>query len=1033
MATAIITNSAFLKIIRDNKLVDADKLEECLRNVAQSVQTGEDPLPVADALVENRLLTRFQANLLTEGKSRSLRLNSKYRLIDRLGAGGMGLVYLCEHVRMKRLVALKVLPSAQAKEPGTLERFQREAQAVASLKHRNIVQAFDIDSDNAIHYLVMEYIDGLNLEKLVAKSGPLEPARAANYIAQAAEGLQHAADSGLVHRDIKPSNLLIDRENCIKVLDMGLARFFDTRNDNLTERFDNNAIIGTADFISPEQALNSHKVDIRADIYSLGCTFYYLLTGKAPFHDANLTQKLLAHQIREPAPIEKFAPGIDARLVEIIRKMMAKKADDRYQTPGEVAAELTPWAELPLEPPAELTAGRSDTLSDTAETANTMKRVTQSNSSPATQRRSASSRSMHPNVQGCAVRGSRTPKRSAHVQLPQTRRQAQIPDRRERRGPGTCCRGAAHRSAVGVEQAGAGRGRRPHSGRPGRPQRTTPVPPATIEPTTTAKTKPDKPPVVVAPEPARKLPWNPATASDDVGFMQLRPDALDSDPRTQSSDTLALTEADLSRPALQNALKRKLAGMKASAGSLIPDAVVMPAGERPSALLMLAGPGNLRSTDGAPNLVAVAKEFTGVKPDSIVRLENDIEVPKGTTAINALIAPFIDISAPEGGSAVKLGSGAILFTAKSFTKVCTVGAGQHPLSFDFGGKAGYVYLCCEQDYSIAPFNGNFVLRAQLTHFGDNPLIISGMGCNVVRLDNPSNNNPMLVVQGLQQKARRRFHIKVTADGNLGAPGGPILLNEAGITYSGGGELVIDRPLTIQKTAQTAAGLRHAKLHWAGKVDGTGKLQILSTGQVTLSRLDNSYSGGTDVQGATLVLKGDRDGQYGTPAGLGPVAVSFTGVLSGTGQIMQELVVRGGILQPGNDEGKSLICNGRLELQRLTMAKAERVPQLSFRLSSPKARPLICASPTFALDLNDALLDLTFVGSFTPAKSDKFVLVENRSGRKIIGEFQGAPQNGTVKTADGRWLAKITYTGQAASGNLTGGNDVMVYDFALVNP
>src|SRR5208282_25378 len=155
--------------------------------------TGEDALPAADALVEAGLLTRFQANLLLQGKSKSLRITSKYRLLDRLGAGGMGLVYLCEHIRMKRLVALKVLPNSQSKEPGNLERFYREAQAVAALKHTNIVQAYDADTDNGIHYLVMEYIDGINLEKLVSKHGPLDPIRSAHYIAQAAEGLQHAA------------------------------------------------------------------------------------------------------------------------------------------------------------------------------------------------------------------------------------------------------------------------------------------------------------------------------------------------------------------------------------------------------------------------------------------------------------------------------------------------------------------------------------------------------------------------------------------------------------------------------------------------------------------------------------------------------------------------------------------------------------------------------------------------------------------------------------------------------------------------
>jgi serine/threonine protein kinase len=1019
MATAM-TSSGFLKVIRDNKLVDEGQLQQCLQAVSKAVKEGADALPIADALVENRLLTRFQANLLTQGKSRSLRITSKYLLLDRLGSGGMGLVYLCEHIRMKRLVALKVLPSAQAKEPGTLERFQREAQAVASLKHPNIVQAFDIDSDHSMHYLVMEYIDGLNLEKLVSKHGPVEPARAAHYIAQAANGLQHAADRGLVHRDVKPSNLLIDREGCIKVLDMGLARFFDSRSDNITERFDSNSVIGTADFISPEQALNSHEVDIRADVYSLGCTFYYLVTGKAPYHEANLTQKLLMHQMREPAPVEQLALGLDVRLAEIIRKMMAKKATDRFQAPGEVAAALAPWAEMPIPRPTEFPPNQAVVASDVAETANTMVRVTQANLSPPTQKKSALPSHIRAPAAQSAVQAAEP--------LPAKKKPKRIGKQKLWIAGGVGALGIML-AALFIARPWASIEPRPVADAGGNDPAAKRVP---AEPDRVqgpaAKARPDKQPATA------KLPWNASAAADDAGFVPIKQGPASVDLRTQPTDALIVTEAELAKPAIRSALLRQAIEADGDVASLIPFAVVNRGSGAPIGFVTLLGQGNARAIAPGTTGAGVVKSFAGATPEAIVGLESDAEFPKGTTTVNALIAPFVNVSAPEGGATLKLRGGAILFTSKTFTKATEVGAGKNPLTFDFDGKAGYLYVCCEQDFTNMPFLGKFQLRAQLTNFGDHPLIISGLGGNTLRLDNAANTNPMLVVQGspIINKGKR-FRVLFTADSALGAPGGPILINDAGLMLANGNDVVVDRPLTVQKVAQTAALLRQAKLHWAGKVDGTGKLQILSTGQVTLSRSDNSYSGGTEVQGATLVLKGESNGQYGTPAGAGPIEVAPVGVLTGTGQIMKRLTVKGGVLRPGNDEGKSLICNDALELNVQAMPKGDRVPQLSFRLNGPKARPLVCASRVFALDLNDSLLEVSFVGNYSPAKTDRCVLVENQSGRPIIGNFQGAPQEGTVKTADGRWMAKITYAGQAVSGSIRGGHDVMLYDFALVNP
>ncbi|HET6426074.1 MAG TPA: serine/threonine-protein kinase, partial [Planctomycetaceae bacterium] len=217
----------------------------------------------------------------------------------------------------------------------------------ASLNHPNIVKAFDVDKQieggAEIHFLVMEYVCGKNLGKMVQEQGPLEYIAAVDYIRQGADGLQHAHEAGLVHRDIKPENLLIDEAGSVKLLDLGLARFFNASDEeSLTIKHDEK-VLGTADFLAPEQAIDSHKVDLRADIYSLGCTLYYALTGHPPFTDGSLVQRLLAHQTRRPPSIKYDRPDAPEDLLAIIEKMMAKKAGERYQTAGEVADVLGRW------------------------------------------------------------------------------------------------------------------------------------------------------------------------------------------------------------------------------------------------------------------------------------------------------------------------------------------------------------------------------------------------------------------------------------------------------------------------------------------------------------------------------------------------------------------------------------------------------------------------------------------------------------------------------------------------------------------
>lgn len=269
-------------------------------------------------------------------------IGGRYRLLERLGSGGMGEVYLAEHTVMRHRVALKVLPSARA-AGSAVELFHREARAVASLNHPNIVRALEMDRDGEINYLVMEYVEGRTLHDLVAESGPLDPGTAARYAAQVAAALQHAHERGLIHRDIKPANLIVDATGAVKVLDFGLARFAleveSAAGGDASER-----VLGTADFMAPEQGLDSHEADTRADVYSLGCTLYFLLAGRVPFPERTVAQKLICHQLRSPESLRALRPGVPDGLAAVVERMMAKNPADRYQLPAEVMQALRPWS-----------------------------------------------------------------------------------------------------------------------------------------------------------------------------------------------------------------------------------------------------------------------------------------------------------------------------------------------------------------------------------------------------------------------------------------------------------------------------------------------------------------------------------------------------------------------------------------------------------------------------------------------------------------------------------------------------------------
>ena len=346
------TIDEFLDLVRKSGVVDEKRLQAQLSSLRAAGQLPPEPGKLALQLIRDGVLTHFQAEQFLQGKWRRFTIG-KYKVLERLGSGGMGSVYLAEHMMMRRRVAVKVLPAAKAEDASALERFYREARAVAALDHPNIVRAYDIDCDENLHFLVMEHVDGSSLQEIIKRAGPMDVLRAAHYIRQAALGLQHAHETaGLVHRDIKPGNILVDRNGIVKVLDMGLARFFHDEEDVLTKKYDEN-VLGTADYLAPEQAIDSHGVDIRADLYSLGATFYFCLTGRTPFAEGSVAQKLIWHQTRHPKPLRSFRPEVPEGIVSIIDRMMAKDPNQRYQTPQEIADALAPWTQAPIPPPPE--------------------------------------------------------------------------------------------------------------------------------------------------------------------------------------------------------------------------------------------------------------------------------------------------------------------------------------------------------------------------------------------------------------------------------------------------------------------------------------------------------------------------------------------------------------------------------------------------------------------------------------------------------------------------------------------------------
>ncbi len=353
-----VTLAALIEALQQLPLLDRAQKGE----LAVLPQRFPDVQTLTGELLRRGWLTPYQVNRLVEGKGAGLVLG-QYILLDLLGQGGMGAVYRAWQGRVKRHVALKVIRPEALQEPGAVERFQREAESAAKLADPHVVRLYDADEVNGVHFLVMEYIEGTDLARLLQARSRLPVAVACEYVRQAALGLQHAFEKGLVHRDIKPANLMLAKEGVIKVMDLGLARTARSAEENAAEQrlTAPGVLMGTADYLAPEQAQDARRADIRADIYALGCTLYHLLAGEPPFPEGTLANKIAAHMLTEPSPIEDARPEVGPALGQVVRRMMAKAPQQRFQTPGAAARALEPFTGSEKAPAATLSLSLAST------------------------------------------------------------------------------------------------------------------------------------------------------------------------------------------------------------------------------------------------------------------------------------------------------------------------------------------------------------------------------------------------------------------------------------------------------------------------------------------------------------------------------------------------------------------------------------------------------------------------------------------------------------------------------------------------
>ena len=329
-------------------LLTTEEFEAVKQEALDAPEQFNTPEKLAKHWIQTNLLTKWQVMQLLSGKAAFFL--GKYKLLNLLGVGGMGRVFLAEHTIMHRKVALKVISKEFSKNPEALKQFQAEARAIATLNHINIVQAYNFESEGDRFYIVMEYVDGQSLEKRVLKEGPLPINDVVSYLRQSAKALRHAHQRNMIHCDIKPDNLLLNQDGQIKILDMGIAKLNDPKKKSQAQesepksdsqvKKDESNILGTVDYLAPEMASGEAQADPRVDIYSLGCTMFFLLTGQVPYPETTLIERILAHQEKPPRDPRELRPDTPKELAYIILKMEEKKPEDRYQSMDEVLAAL---------------------------------------------------------------------------------------------------------------------------------------------------------------------------------------------------------------------------------------------------------------------------------------------------------------------------------------------------------------------------------------------------------------------------------------------------------------------------------------------------------------------------------------------------------------------------------------------------------------------------------------------------------------------------------------------------------------------
>jgi serine/threonine protein kinase len=362
------TAEQFLRCVLRSKLLSRDELQESLRAVPR--EQRDDALALAEHLLRQGKLTRFQAGKLLGGVCQGLILGP-FRILTPLGKGGMGTVFLVRDVRISRLVALKVLPPRLARtEERMVRRFHREMEMSQRVAHPHLAWTYEVGEFHGVHYIAMEYIPGRTLSRLVYDEGPLHWKRAARLMAEVAGGLEHAHKQGLIHRDLKPSNIQITPRDHAKVLDLGLALTHGEEGVDSMVVGGQGYIVGSMDYIAPEQTLDAARVDPRCDLYSLGCTLYFALTGRPPFPGGTSRDKVFRHRSEEPTPLAGLVPSLPGGFVDLVERLMAKGPEDRPASAGAVERQLKAWFSSenvqPMDQPEEVTFDEATLLRQTS-------------------------------------------------------------------------------------------------------------------------------------------------------------------------------------------------------------------------------------------------------------------------------------------------------------------------------------------------------------------------------------------------------------------------------------------------------------------------------------------------------------------------------------------------------------------------------------------------------------------------------------------------------------------------------------------